>query len=493
MQPRIDRCAFGRLNVSMARFWRDGRLISAIVLGVGVWTQNCRADSASAPDSDSEIVSPADTLDLTGLQQRFEAIADKVSPSVVAISAAQVPPPVSDDDDIHRAQEMTPQKLQSILDQTTRTVGTGFIVDSDGYILTNEHVVGSAQDLWVTTSDHKVWPAVVVGSDPRSDLAVLKIPASHLPVVKFTKDYTYHRGQWTIAMGNPYGMSADGELCMSVGVISALDRSLPRLALKEDRLYSGLIQTTAQINPGNSGGPLFDIDGEVIGINTAVILPQKQTNGIGFAIPITDDLLSRVRSLEQGREVVYGYLGVTVIQPDAREREALGASPEVGVRVEGIAPDSPAADIDLRPGDLIVSFDRQSVGGTEQFVRLVGDAMVGKTVRIGLLRDGHLLTVSAVTKKRPAEIAAITSQSQRLRWRGMVLQSMSEQPGRGLVVVCMDDTCPLKKQGVHEGSIVTEVAGHSLASVTDLLAVINDVPPEQCTVQLAAPTTQPVK
>src|SRR5439155_11789612 len=181
-----------------------------------------------------------------------------------------------------RSEEMNPEKLQSILDQTTRTVGTGFIFDSDGYILTNEHVVGEAEQLWVTTDDHKVYPAIIVGSDPRADLAVLKIPASHLPVVKWGDGTMLHRGQWTIAIGNPYGLATEGEMCMSVGVVSATSRSLPKLASKENRLYSDLIQTTAQINPGNSGGPLFDLGGNVIGINTAVILPQKQTNGIGF-------------------------------------------------------------------------------------------------------------------------------------------------------------------------------------------------------------------
>jgi serine protease Do len=153
----------------------------------------------------------------------------------------------------------------------------------------------------------------VIGSDPRADLAVLKIPAAGMPVVKLAKpDQVIKRGQWTIAIGNPYGMAAEGEMAMSVGVVSATERSLPKLSSKEGRLYSNLIQTTAEINPGNSGGPLFNLAGEVIGINTAVILPQKQTNGIGFAIPVTDAFINHIEQLKAGREIVYGFLGVTV-------------------------------------------------------------------------------------------------------------------------------------------------------------------------------------
>src|SRR5438270_770586 len=127
------------------------------------------------------------------------------------------------------------------------------------------------------------------------------------------------RGHWTIALGNPYGLSVAGDMCMSVGIVSATGRSLPKLSGKEDRLYSDLIQTTAQINPGNSGGPLFDLRGDVIGINAAVILPQKQTNGIGFAIPTDGRFRDIVQTIKEGREVTYGYLGVRVNTATARE------------------------------------------------------------------------------------------------------------------------------------------------------------------------------
>src|SRR5205823_7464253 len=126
------------------------------------------------------------------------------------------------------------------------------------------------------------------------------------------------------ALGKPYGMAAGGEMAMSVGIVSALDRKLSGLSSREDRNYTNLIQTTAEINPGNSGGPLFNLQGEVIGINTAVVLPQKQTNGIGFAIPITPRVLEEIQALKEGREIVYGYLGVSVSTPGSQKRRAAG-------------------------------------------------------------------------------------------------------------------------------------------------------------------------
>jgi serine protease Do len=394
-----------------------------------------------------------------------------------------------------RSDEMNPQKLQEILDQSTRTVGTGFVVDADGYILTNEHVIDQSLQCWVTTADHKVWPAVVVGSDPRADLAVLKIPASHLTPVKFAADEEHQRGEWTIALGNPYGLATDGEPSMSVGVIAATDRSLPRLAVKEDRLYSRLIQTTAQINPGNSGGPLFDIEGRVIGVNTAVILPQKQINGIGFAIPVTSRLVAEVRDLEEGREVVYGYLGVTVVEATASDRAAAKAPENVGVRVDQTEAQSPV-DPMLQRGDLLVSFNGQTIHDSDQFVRLVGEATVGRPVQLGLLRNGKAMTVTPVPKRRAMGEAAVTRQTQRLHWRGAMIGSIpSNETAGGLLVAGIEDDSPLKKDGVREGSVITAVAGRKMNSLVDLLMVINDVPDDRCVITLAVSgaATQPAK
>jgi serine protease Do len=471
------------------RFWIDKRLVSCLAIAVamgGIGVQGWKSiPSAAASDEPSDYIDPADTLELTGLEGKFETIAKTVSPSVVAISAADGA--TGDNDDARRSEEMTPAKLQDILDRTTRTVGTGFVIDHDGYILTNEHVIGAAQELWVTTDDRRVLPAFVVGSDPRADLAVLKVPDKDLAPVKLAPDAPLDRGQWTIALGNPYGLAIDGDMCMSVGVVAATARSLPRLASQEDRLYSDLIQTTAQINPGNSGGPLFDISGKVIGVNTAVILPQKQTNGIGFAIPITSRLVAELHDLEQGKEIVYAYVGVTAAEETDRQRQNAGAGDDVGVCVESIEPDSPAAAV-LQCGDLILSFDGQTVHDVDQFIRLVGDASVKKPSEVEIFREGTTRTVSVIPSRRPAETAAVTHDNQRLRWRGMLLGpvpanwSESDKSKSGVLVLGIDETSPMKKEGLVVGSIISTLAGRPVSCVADLLKIINDVPPEQCQV-----------
>jgi serine protease Do len=437
-------------------------------------------------------IDAAETIELADLEKQFQRVAQKVAPAVVAISAT-----VNriDADDVLRSEDMTGQKLQTILDRTTRIVGTGFIIDPRGYILTNEHVVGEAQQLWVTTDDRTVYPAIVIGSDPRSDVAVLKIPAENLPTVSFREE-PVSRGQWTIALGNPYGLATEGEMAMSVGVVSAVDRSLPKLATKENRLYSNLIQTTAEINPGNSGGPLFDIHGRVIGINTAVILPQKVTNGIGFAMPITPQFKATVEKLIAGREVEYAYLGVTVSTPTPRERRAAGIGDTFGSRIESIEKDSPATEAALKVDDIIVSVNGQPVRDSDHFVRLIGASPVGQPSTFTLFRDGKQKTVSCTLRKRQLPAVAVTRESQRLRWRGLLLSPIPEHwsgatRSNGVFVVAVDGKSEKLPSGITAGSIITAIGGKPVQSLLDLQQLINDLPAEQATIELAPATVSP--
>jgi S1-C subfamily serine protease len=470
-----------------------GRRIAVALLGIGAISLSCNRNllpAQQASDTSRAIVAadpadPADYQQLGGLEARFETLAKTLAPSVVSISASSQ---IFDSDDLLRAEDMNPEKLDSLLDRTTRMVGTGLVVDRDGYILTNEHVVGDAQNVWVTADDGKVYPALIVGTDPRADLAVLKVPTCNLKPVSFTTA-PLKRGQWAIALGNPYGLATAGGECISVGVVSALDRSLPKLSKKENRLYSGLIQTTTQINPGNSGGPLFDIHGKVIGINTAVILPEKKTNGIGFAIPINDQLLATVENLKQGREVVYGYLGVTVSTPTTRERRDASVDPDEGVRVESVDKGSPASNI-LQNNDFVVKVNNQTVRDSDQFVRLVGIASVERPAQLLVYRDGKPQTLSISLAKRQAVASGITKENRRIRWEGLLLgptpqnwKSTTKKDAaadeRGLVVLAVSEKSRYAKQGLHEGDIITSIAGKLLADVTDLQQVLNDLPPTQ--------------
>ena len=478
----MDRSLYSRCAIGLVFAFSSISCSSTALAGN---RQDALATTAAATTSPNDLEA-ASTLDLTGLQGQFSKVADSVSSSVVAISASCTP---MDSDDVLRADSLNPQKLDHLLSKTTRTVGTGFFIDADGFILTNEHVICDAEQLWITTDDKKVYPAIVIGTDPRADLAVLKIPTNHCTVARFAKAGVLHRGTWTIAIGNPYGLAAEGELAMSVGVVSATGRSLAKLSNKEGRLYSNLIQTTAQINPGNSGGPLFNIAGEVIGINTAVILPQKQTNGIGFAIPVSDEMLAEVDRLKQGTEIVYGYLGVSVSDPTVRDRSTAGIAKTCGAHIDTIEAKSPADGTKLKVDDVVIALNGSDVADSDAFIRMIGQATVDVPAKVTVCRSGKHVDIEVTPRRRPLPQVAVTRETQRMRWRGITVSSMplnwQGKTGEGLFVVGVDDIDTGKKFNVKQGSIITTVAGKVVRTIADLQQVINSNPPESLKIETA--------
>jgi len=442
----------------------------------------------------ARLAQPSDTLTLANLQEQFVAVAERVAPSVVAISAAVNE---GNSDELAGAADLSPQRLRQVLDHVTRTVGTGLVIGADGYILTNEHVIAETEQIWITTDDRRVFPALVVGSDPRADLAVLKIPATNLKPVTFAEYGAVKRGQWSIALGNPFGLAQGGAMAMSVGIVSALDRRLATLSSREDRNYTNLIQTTAEINPGNSGGPLFDIEGNVVGISTAVVLPQKQTNGIGFAIPITRAILDRVCALREGQEIVYGYLGVVVSTPGAKQRIDAGAPDRVGVAVDSIDAHSPAAG-NLKAGDIVTTINGKPVADSDRFVDAIGTCSTSEPTELRVFRNGKSMDVRLCLARRAMPSVAVNRDNQRLRWRGMLLGPIptnwdfgkSPRPENGLMVLAVKQDSPMLKQGVTTGAVITKVAGKVVHAVTDLQSILNETPAEQCSVQLVHPQGQ---
>ncbi|HEX4797274.1 MAG TPA: trypsin-like peptidase domain-containing protein [Humisphaera sp.] len=434
----------------------------------------------------------SDNFNVIDLEQHFQDVAQHVASSVVAICGTDAR---IDADNALRSDHITTEQVQKLLQTVDRTVGTGFVVDSDGYIATNDHVVTACDQLWVTMDDHKIYPAIVVGSDPRSDIAVLKIPATNLPVIHFASAAA-RRGQWSIALGNPWGLSGGGEMSLSVGVISAIDRSLPRLSSKEDRLYYDLIQTTAQINPGNSGGPLFDLEGNVIGINTAVILPQKVTNGIGFAIPITPHVCRVINDLKTGREISYGFLGVRVSSPTPAERRDAGISGEVGAKIDFVEPASPAERAKLQAGDILTAFNGQTVRDGDQFVRLVGEASADQSVSASFQRGSKPVAMTLQLGHRPIPTTQVTTQTQRFHWRGMVLGPVPKnwnigattKVAEGLIVLAIDAQSPAAKSGIVQGAIIKSIGGKAVSDISALQLLLNSTPPDECAIECATPT-----
>ena len=415
------------------------------------------------------LTSQSDTVDLLGLEQSFRNIARTVTPGVVAVTAAADPAPPERDG--LRSSQLTPDVLDALLRSVPRIVGTGFCVDADGFIVTNEHVVRDAAQLYVTTDDGRTFPAMVVGTDPRSDLAVLKVPAN-LPPVNFAASGTVYRGQWTVAVGNPIGLAGGGNLCMSVGVVSAVGRELPRLSEREGRLYTNLIQTTAEVNPGNSGGPLFDLHGKVIGVVTAVVLPQGQTNGIGFAMPVDEAMRAKIEQLKRGRPVTHGFLGVSVA--DVREG---------GVRVTGVGEATPASGL-LLPGDVLLRLDGQPVDSPAAFVRLVSDAPTTRDVPVALRRDGAELAVNVRLQPRRDLTAGVDVTGQRLRWRGATL---AVAVSGGVRVCGLAAGSPLSAAGLTVGSVIKDVAGRPVGDLVALQRILDETPVERCKLGLLPP------
>ncbi|HWE04764.1 MAG TPA: trypsin-like peptidase domain-containing protein [Tepidisphaeraceae bacterium] len=474
------------------RFVRGASGGAAIIVSLSGLLFSCSAvekpsnqSAASGAAGASQQFELSDNFGVFDLEQRFEAVTRHVAPAVVAISATDAK---LETDQGLQADRFNSEKLAAMLATVDRTVGTGFIVDPDGYIVTNDHVVANNEHIWVTTDDHHVYPAIVVGSDPRADVAVLKIPAGKLPTIRFAAAPA-KRGQWTMALGNPYGLAGGGEMAVSVGIVSATGRSLPKLSSHEERLYCDLIQTTAQINPGNSGGPLFDLRGEVIGINAAVILPQKVTNGIGFAIPVTRHLRQVIDDLKQGREVVYGFLGVRVTSLTPLERKEAGLTEEGGAKVESVDANSPAS-AKLKAGDTIVNFNGEAVNDGDHFVRLVGEAQIDREVKAVVYRGGKPMSISIATTRRQSPLAAVTRDSQRMRWRGMLLGPIPQhwifgsapKPATGLIVIAIDEKSPFAKGGVVEGSVIATVAGKPVGDILQLQRIVNETPPEACAI-----------
>jgi len=312
--------------------------------------------------------------DLKALEDAFTELADEVRPQVVAIRCFET--------------KGDPASLVKL----PISQGSGFVIDAAGFIATNNHVVEGADAISVTLHDGLRYEAALIKTDPRSDLAVLKIDDADLAPVSLFHDKELKVNQWAFACGNPFGLAFDndGRASVTYGVVSALSRDMTRrLAGNSERQYYGnLIETSATINPGSSGGPLFDLDGEVIGIVTAIETTSGVSEGHGYAIPINQHTRRILDLLRRGEEVKYGFLGVRVrdVEPPLSQRVAESNTPR-GARIERVTIAHGPADLaGLRAGDVVIEFDGHAVGDSDHLVQLVQYTPVGSTVDVTYLR-----------------------------------------------------------------------------------------------------------
>jgi serine protease Do len=466
----------------MPFFRRSNRIMAGALVVVAAALSFRPIDSARAGNPTAD--APADES-LKSLESRFESVTKKAAPAVVAISAALF---ADDRPDDLRSSQLSPEKLHAFLSKTTRIVGTGCVVDPDGFILTNDHVIDEAGQLWVTTEDRTVYPAFVVGTDPRSDLAVLKIPAHNLTAVKFHTGAEICRGQWSVAVGNPYGLADDGQMCVSVGIVSAVRKSLPVLSDHENRLYFGLIQTTAQINPGNSGGPLFDLDGDMIGINTAVVLPTGGNNGIGYAIPTDARVRRIVAKLKRGDEVVYGYLGVSATTATPAQRKTAGTKSATAVFIDSVESSGPAHDAGIHPGDVITEIAGNSFDDADGFRFAIGSSPVDRPIDLSVFRNGRAITITVSLTRRATVGSSVTTQTQKVHWAGLTIGHSVTDPAGRLIVQSIDPASPFAGTGLRAGDTIDTIAGKPVPSIAAVQEVVNDTPIAQCEIGTGQPT-----
>ncbi|MFH1519277.1 MAG: Do family serine endopeptidase [Candidatus Omnitrophota bacterium] len=366
-----------------------------------------------------------------------------------------------------------------------RGLGSGVIVDKEGYILTNEHVISGASEVKVKLSDGREFDAEIKGADKRSDLAVIKIDAKGLPEIKLGNSDDLQIGKWVVAIGNPFGFAIDNpEPTVTVGVISALNRYLPALG-RRDRGYDDLIQTDAAINPGNSGGPLVNLKGEIIGINTAIITTSGGYQGVGFAIPI-NKAKKILDKLFSGEKILYGWLGVTIDNLNDDLRNYFEIKERVGIIVLKVYKDSPAEESGLKEGDLILAFDGESVKTTRDLVRMVSASSVGKRIPLEVLRNGKEIKVLVKIGKMPKEgeeIEEAEDASDKVSFRGMAVDDLTPfyqrrfgiKAEQGVVITDIEDDSAADKTELEVGDVVLKIENKQIDSKEEFVAVTSKV------------------
>ncbi len=349
----------------------------------------------------------------------------------------------------------------------TRSLGSGFIVSPDGYIVTNHHVVKDADEIIVRMQDRRELTAKLIGTDKRSDLALLKVNADHLPVVKMGSSKALKVGEWVVAIGSPFGFDHS----VTAGIVSAKGRSLPGDS------YVPFIQTDVAINPGNSGGPLFNMDGEVVGVNSQIYSRTGGFMGLSFAIPI-DMALEVVEQLKRHGKVIRGWLGVQIQDVTRELAESFGMRRPHGALVAQVLAGSPAAAAGLKVGDVIVEYDGHMIDTSSALPPLVGITPVGKEVSIKVLREGKLRVLKVKIGQLPEEELREAGEimepgTVKIDSLGLAVADLSETDRERLgvdqgVVVRRVLPGPAREAGIRAGDVLLRLGTRPIKDVSDL-------------------------
>lgn len=414
---------------------------------------------------------------LESQNRAYERIAETVTPAIVSIQSTQVikvqQSPMFNDPFFRQFFGNAFPNIPP--EQKEHALGSGVIVSPDGYIVTNNHVIKNASDIEIQLADKRSFKGRVVGTDPQTDVAVLKIDAHGLKTAPVGDSSTLHVGDIVMAFGNPFGL----DFTVTRGAVSALGRPAP-----EANMVANYIQTDAAINPGNSGGPLVNVHGQVVGINTWIVPGagpggEGASIGIGFAVP-SNTVRHVMEDLVKNGKVTRGYLGVypRVLTPDLAKQ--FGIPDTSGALVNQVSPDSPADKAGLKEGDVIRKLDGQTIGDSTQLTGLVTNLSPGQVVTLDIVRDGKPMTVRVTLGERPADLSASNglggSGPTQGALRGIAVQgltpSLRQQLGlsarvTGVVISQIDPNSPAAQAGVQEGDVIESINRQAVNSVPE--------------------------
>ncbi|WP_370867285.1 DegQ family serine endoprotease [Parvibaculum sp.] len=445
-------------------------LAAAGALALGAWATGAVAETAPL---DTQSAAPAATA-LERLPS-FADLVEKVNPAVVSIRvdeevAAGGPagrpdlpfPPGSPFEKFFR--DMQPQGPDGAQPRRHATaLGSGFLISADGYVVTNNHVVGDGKDITVVRDDGSEMKAKLIGRDPKTDLALVKVESKEpLPYVVFGDSDGLRVGDWVLAVGNPFGLGGT----VTTGIVSARGREIGAGP------YDDFIQIDASINKGNSGGPTFDVRGNVVGVNTAIFSPTGGSVGIGFAIP-SSIAQKVVAQLKDNGKVTRGWLGVTIQQVDEDVASTLALDKPRGALVAQVAEDSPAKKAGIQTGDVIVNVDGKEMEDVRAVSRTVADLKPDTQSKIVLWRDGKRKNITAQIGTFPEEVAmAAASPGDEAPVAGTTKSlglALTQSPD-GVVVQSVDPASDAAEKGVRPGDIIVKVSGKDVTKPADVVA-----------------------
>jgi serine protease Do len=428
-------------------------LLLVLLFAAPAWAQPRPAptEQRGAPKADPRAM-------LRALEDAFAAVADRVTPAVVHVSTVPKRAPAGGPEDPQErfkefGEEFYERYFRRRPREDARATGSGVLVDPKGYILTNNHVIENAQDIIVRLSDQRKFTARLVGRDPKTDLAVLKVDApGPLPAAELGDSNQLRVGQWAIAIGNPFGL----DRTVTVGIVSATART--RVGVTQ---YDNFIQTDASINPGNSGGPLLNIDGKVVGINTAIVAAGQ---GIGFSIPINQAREVMQQLITRGR-VVRGWLGIVIQDLTDQLAGSFGVKEREGVLVADVMKGSPADAAGLKPGDIVVELGGSPIKEVPDLQRRVAAVRPGQTMKLTVIREKKPMSFSVKIGEMPSDEPVVAEGPGTDEW-GLSVESLTGDAAlrldlpvaRGLLVTDVQPGSPAEKAGLRRGDVILEIA-----------------------------------